>query len=71
MIPLKSSVLEQVDVGRKHRLFKIAYPFVMGATGIGLTQVAHQTFFDVGDEIVFQRMSFFYRCTDPSAQEEL
>jgi hypothetical protein len=38
MIPLKPGVLEQIDIGHKHGLFKIAYAFVMGATGIGLTQ---------------------------------
>jgi hypothetical protein len=70
LVALKPGVLEQTDVRWKYRLFEITYPFVVGTTGIGFTQVAYQTLFDVGDEIVFHRMSFFSRCTDPSARAE-
>jgi hypothetical protein len=67
MIPLKSGVLEQRDISRKHGLFEITYPFVMHAARISLTQIANQPVFNVGNQIIFQRMSFFSRCIAPSA----
>lgn len=41
LVALKPGVLEQTDVRRKHRLFDVAYPFVMGATGRGFTQIPY------------------------------
>ena len=70
VVALKSRVLEQIDVRRKHRLFEITYPFVMDATRIRRTQVSHQSLFDISTECVFHRMSFFYHCTDLSAPPE-
>ena len=68
LVALKPCILEEVDLRREYRLFDVTDALVVDATGIGLTQVAHQTFFNVNDEIVFERMLFFYRCTDPVAQ---
>jgi len=67
LIALKPRILEEVDLQREHQLFDVTDALVVHATGIRFTQVAHQTFFDVNDEIVFERMLFFYRCTDPAA----
>ena len=67
LIALKPRILEEVDLQREHQLFDVTDALVVHATGIRFTQVAHQTFFDVNDEIVFERMLFFYRCTDSAA----
>ena len=67
LVALKPCILEEVDLRRKYRLFDVTDALVVNAARIGLTQVAHQTLFDIDDEIVFERMLFFYRCTDPVA----
>ena len=67
LVALKPGILEEVDLWRKYRLFDVTDALVVDATRIGLTQVAHQALFDVNDEIVLERMLFFYRCIDPSA----
>ena len=67
LLALKPRILEEVDLRRKYRLFDVTDALVVDAARIGLTQVAHQALFDVNDEIVFERMLFFYRCTDPVA----
>jgi len=68
LVALEACNLEEVDLSWEHQLFDVTDPLVMDATGKGLTQVAHQVFFDVNDEIVLERMLFFCRCTDRSAQ---
>jgi hypothetical protein len=67
LVALKPCILEEVDLRREPQLFDVTDALVVHATGIGLTQVAHQALFDVNDEIVLERMLFFYRCIDPSA----
>lgn len=68
LVALKSRILKEIDARRERKFFKIAYPFVVDATGIRLTQIAHQTRFDIDDEVVLDCMRFFSRCTDLSAQ---
>jgi hypothetical protein len=67
LVALKPGILKEVDIGQEHQLFDVTDALVVDATGIGRTQVAHQALFDIDDEIVFERMLFFYRCIDPSA----
>ena len=68
LVALKPGILEEVDLQREDQLFEVTDALVVNATGIRLTQGAHQALFDVDDEIVLERMLFFYRCTDPFAQ---
>lgn len=68
LVALKPCILEEVDLRREYQLFDVTDALIVDATGISLTEVAYQALFDVDDEIVFERMLFFYRCTDPSAQ---
>ena len=56
---MKPGILEEVDLRWKYQLFEVTEALVVNATGIGLTQVAHQALFDVDDEIVLERMPFF------------
>ena len=67
LVALKPRILEEVDRRWKDQLFDGTDALVMDATGIGLTPVTHPALFDIDDEIVFERMLFFYRCTDPLA----
>ena len=60
LVALKPRILEEVDLRRKYRLFDVTDALVVDATRIGLTQVAHQALFDVNDEIVLERMLFFF-----------
>ena len=68
LVALKPCILEEVDLRREPQLFDVTDALVVDATGIRLTQVAHQAIFNVNDEIVLERMLVFYRCTDPFAQ---
>jgi hypothetical protein len=68
LVALKPRILEEVDLRREYQLFNVTDALVMDTTSIGLTQVPYQALFDVDDEIVLERMLFFYRCTDLSAQ---
>lgn len=68
LVALKPCILEEVDLRWEYQLFDVTDAFVMDTTGISLTEVPYQALFDVDDEIVFERMLFFDRCTDPSAQ---
>lgn len=68
VITLKPHILKEIDLGRENELLDVTDALVVDATGIRLAQVAHQALFYIDDEIVFERMPFFYRCIDPFAQ---
>src|SRR5262249_9800300 len=71
VVSLKPRVLEQTNIGGKHRLFCITNTLAMDTSGIGLTEIAHQTLFPITNEIVFHRMPFFYHYTGPFARWDL
>jgi len=68
LVALQPRILKEIDARWEDELFNIAYPFVVHATGIRLTQIAHQTLLDIDDEVVLDCIRFFFRCTDLSAQ---
>lgn len=69
-IPLKARVFEQPTTGWKNWLFVITNAFVMDTARIRLTQIAHETIFNIANEVVFNRMLFFYHYTGLFAQAD-
>ncbi len=59
VVALKPGVLEQPNAWRKDEVFCITNAFVVGASRIGPTQIAHQTIVNITNEIIFYRMRFF------------
>lgn len=61
LIALKARILKEDTAGRKRIGFLVTDAFVVHTARLRAAEVAHEPFFHVYDEVIFDRMRFFCR----------